>query len=112
MFTLGHPLGTIVRISDPIMYASMLLILAFVVLPTFFSPNFPAALATSSAAFAFTLGRPDMGHVTREEALKHAEDLVRATDLPVSGDFENGFADDPDGVAKTIRLAAEAGLSG
>lgn len=70
------------------------------------------ALATSSAAFAFTLGRPDMGHVTREEALKHAEDLVRATDLPVSGDFENGFADDPDGVAKTIRLAAEAGLSG
>ena len=70
------------------------------------------ALATSSAAFAFTLGRPDMGHVTREEALRHAEDMVRATDLPVSGDFENGFADDPDGVAETIRLAGEVGLSG
>lgn len=70
------------------------------------------ALATSSAAFAFTLGRPDMGHVTREEALKHAEDIVRATPLPVSGDFENGFADAPDDVAETIRLAAEAGLSG
>lgn len=70
------------------------------------------ALATSSAAFAFTLGRPDMGHVTREEALRHAEDIVRATPLPVSGDFENGFADDPDGVAETIRLAADAGLSG
>ena len=70
------------------------------------------ALATSSAAFAFTLGRPDMGHVTREEALKHAEDIVRATPLPVSGDFENGFADTPDDVAETIRLAAEAGLSG
>ena len=70
------------------------------------------ALATSSAAFAFTLGRPDMGHVTREEALAHAEDIVRATPLPVSGDFENGFADAPDAVAETIRLAAEAGLSG
>lgn len=70
------------------------------------------ALATSSAAFAFTLGRPDMGHVTRDEALRHAEDIVRATPLPVSGDFENGFADAPDDVAETIRLAAEAGLSG
>ena len=70
------------------------------------------ALATSSAAFAFTLGRPDMGRVTREEALRHAEDIVRATPLPVSGDFENGFADAPDEVAETIRLAAEAGLSG
>lgn len=70
------------------------------------------ALATSSSAFAFTLGRPDMGRVTRDEALKHAEDIVRATPLPVSGDFENGFADAPDEVAETIRLAAEAGLSG
>jgi 2-methylisocitrate lyase-like PEP mutase family enzyme len=70
------------------------------------------ALATSSAAFAFTLGRPDMGRVTREEALQHAHDIVRATPLPVSGDFENGFADAPDDVAVTIRLAAEAGLSG
>ncbi|MDX3925009.1 MAG: isocitrate lyase/phosphoenolpyruvate mutase family protein [Shinella sp.] len=70
------------------------------------------ALATSSAAFAFTLGRPDMGRVTREEALRHAEDIVRATPLPVSGDFENGFADAPDEVAETVRLAAEAGLSG
>jgi len=70
------------------------------------------ALATSSAAQAFTLGRPDMGTITRDEALAHAEDIVAATGLPVSGDFENGFADDPDGVAETIRLAAEAGLSG
>jgi len=70
------------------------------------------ALATSSAALAFTLGRPDMGRVSREESLKHAEDMVRATPLPVSGDFENGFADAPDGVAETIRLAGEIGLSG
>jgi 2-methylisocitrate lyase-like PEP mutase family enzyme len=70
------------------------------------------ALATTSSGFAFTLGRPDMGHVTRDEALSHAEQVVRATPLPVSGDFENGFADSPDGVAETVWLAAEAGLSG
>lgn len=70
------------------------------------------ALATSSAAHAFTMGRADMGGVSRDEALAHAEAMVAATPLPVSGDFENGFADDPDGVAETIRLAAEAGLSG
>ena len=70
------------------------------------------ALATSSAAHAFTLGRADMGGVNRDEALAHAADLVAATPLPVSGDFENGFADDPEGVAETVRLAAEVGLSG
>lgn len=70
------------------------------------------ALATSSAAHAFTLGRADLGGVSRNEALAHAADMVAATDLPVSGDFENGFGDDPDVVAETIRLAAEVGLSG
>lgn len=70
------------------------------------------ALATTSAGFAFTLGRPDMGHVTRDEALDHAAAIVAATPLPVSGDFENGFADEPEAVAETVRLAREAGLSG
>ncbi|WP_224814336.1 oxaloacetate decarboxylase [Hasllibacter sp. MH4015] len=70
------------------------------------------ALATSSAAHAFTLGQPDMGGVTRDEALAHAQDIVAATDLPVSGDFENGFGDTPEDVAETVRLAAEVGLSG
>ncbi len=70
------------------------------------------ALGTSSAAHAFTLGRADPGGVSRDEALAHAEAMVAATPLPVSGDFENGFADDPEGVAETVRLAAEVGLSG
>jgi 2-methylisocitrate lyase-like PEP mutase family enzyme len=70
------------------------------------------ALATSSAAHAFTLGRPDLGGVTRDEALAHAQDLIAATPLPVSGDFENGFGDSPDDVAETVRLSGEAGLSG
>ena len=70
------------------------------------------ALATSSAGYAFTLGRSDMGRVSRDEMLAHAQDMVAATDLPVSGDFENGFGDDPDRVADTVRLAGEVGLSG
>lgn len=70
------------------------------------------ALATSSAAHAYTLGRPDGGTVTRDEALTHAADIVAATDLPVQGDFENGFGDAPEDCAQTVRLAAEAGLAG
>ncbi|SFI73606.1 isocitrate lyase/PEP mutase family protein [Celeribacter neptunius] len=70
------------------------------------------AIATSSAAQAFTLGRPDGGTLSRDEALSHAQDLVAAVSLPVSGDFENGFSNDPDEVAQTVKLAFEAGLSG
>ncbi len=70
------------------------------------------ALATSSAAHAFTLGRPDGGTLTRDAALAHAQDIVAATALPVQGDFENGFGDAPEDCAQTVRLAAEAGLAG
>lgn len=70
------------------------------------------ALGTTSDGQAFTLGKLDMGEVTRDEALTHAETLVAATALPVSGDFENGYGDAPDFVAETITLAAEAGLAG
>lgn len=70
------------------------------------------ALATTSSGHAFTLGKLDMGHVTRDEALAHAQDVVSATSLPVSGDFENGYGDAPEQVAETIRLAAEIGLAG
>ena len=70
------------------------------------------AVATSSAAHAFTLGRPDGGRVSRDEALTHAQDLVAAVNVPVQGDFENGFGDDPDTCAETVRLAAEVGLAG
>lgn len=70
------------------------------------------ALATSSGAHAFTMGRPDGGTVTRDEALAHAQDIVAATVLPVQGDFENGFGDDPETCAETVRLSAEIGLAG
>src|SRR5580704_6288935 len=69
------------------------------------------ALATSSGACAATLGRVD-GKITRDEALTHSRNIVAATENPVSADLEKGFADSPDGVAETIRLAADAGLVG
>jgi 2-methylisocitrate lyase-like PEP mutase family enzyme len=69
------------------------------------------ALATTSSGYAATLGRLDYG-ITREESLAHAEALVAATDLPVSADFEDGFAENPAGVAETMRLAVEIGLAG
>ena len=70
------------------------------------------AIATSSAALAFTLGVPDGGNVSRDDNLAHAQDLMAAVDLPVSGDFEDGFGPDPDTCAETVRLSGEIGLAG
>lgn len=70
------------------------------------------AIATTSAGHAFTKGRVDGGTLTRDEALAHAQDLSAAVNIPVSGDFENGFGEAPDHVAETIRLAQEVGLAG
>ncbi|WP_340109153.1 isocitrate lyase/phosphoenolpyruvate mutase family protein [Pikeienuella sp. HZG-20] len=70
------------------------------------------AFGTTSAGHAFTLGRPDLGHVSRDEALAHAKAISEATGLPVSGDFENGYGDAPEFVAETVEMAAEAGLAG
>jgi 2-methylisocitrate lyase-like PEP mutase family enzyme len=69
------------------------------------------ALATTSSGFAATLGRLD-GSVTRDEALEHAATIVAATDVPVSADLENAFADSPEGVAETAAGAVAAGLAG
>ena len=71
------------------------------------------ALATTSAGLAFSLGRPDAeGALTRDDVLANARAIVGATGLPVSADLEKGFSEHPEGVAETIRLAAEAGLVG
>ena len=70
------------------------------------------AIGTTSAGHAFTLGRPDGGTVRRDEALAHGAELVRAVDVPVSADLENGFDASPDEVAETVRLAAGVGLAG
>ncbi|HKM90899.1 MAG TPA: isocitrate lyase/phosphoenolpyruvate mutase family protein [Candidatus Acidoferrales bacterium] len=69
------------------------------------------ALATTSAGYAFSVGRPD-NTIGRDETIAHAAAIVSATDLPVSADLENGFGDAPESAAETIKLAAKAGLAG
>jgi len=69
------------------------------------------ALATTSAGYAFSIGRRD-NTVGRDKMIAHVREIVAATDLPVSADLENGFGDDPETVAETIKLGAAAGLVG
>ena len=69
------------------------------------------ALATSSAGYAFTIGKAD-NTVGRDAMLAHAAAIASATDLPVSVDLENGFGDAPAVVAETIRLVAATGAVG
>lgn len=69
------------------------------------------ALATTSAGYAFSLGMKD-GRLDRPTTIAHVRAIAEATDLPVSGDLENGFGMSPETAAETIRLAAGAGLVG
>ncbi len=69
------------------------------------------ALATSSGAYAFTLGRAD-GEVSLQEMCEHAAALDRATELPVSVDLENGYGPAPEDAARAIEAAAAAGAVG
>ena len=70
------------------------------------------ALATTSSGYGFTRGLRDGGQMTRDQALQHAAEICAAVDVPINGDFENGFGHDPETVAETVKLAAEAGLAG
>jgi 2-methylisocitrate lyase-like PEP mutase family enzyme len=71
------------------------------------------ALATTSAGYAFSIGRSDGdGVIGRDETLANFATIVAATDLPVSADLQSGFGRDPKTVAETIRRASEIGLSG
>src|SRR5437870_13794258 len=69
------------------------------------------ALATTSAGFAFSRGKPD-GGVPRDEMLAHIQEIVEATALPVNADFLNGFADNPEAVAENVKLCVDAGVAG
>jgi len=69
------------------------------------------AIASTSAGAAWALGRED-GEISLGEALAHLRMLVGATALPINADFENGFADKPDEVARNAVLAAETGVAG
>ncbi len=69
------------------------------------------ALATTSAGFAFSRGKPD-GGVPRDDMLAHIQEIVEATALPVNADFLNGFADNPEAVAENVKLCVDAGVAG
>src|SRR4051794_37786631 len=70
-----------------------------------------SAIATTSSGFAATLGRRD-GRITRDEGLDHRPALSPAGDIPLPAELADCFADDPDGVAEPVRLAADTGLAG
>jgi len=71
------------------------------------------ALATTSAGFAFSKGLPDgPAYVSRDTMLGHFRELVGATSLPINADFQNAYADAPEGVAESVRLCVETGVAG
>ena len=72
--------------------------------------GFPA-LATTSAGFAWSLGRPDHG-VSLEEALAHFRSIANGVDLPVNADFAGGFAIDPGAVHANVTAATSTGIAG
>lgn len=77
-----------------------------------------AAIATTSAGIAFSMGRADHAlpagatQVPRDRMMERVREITAAVDLPVNGDLENGYGDRPEDVAETIRLAIAAGLAG
>jgi 2-methylisocitrate lyase-like PEP mutase family enzyme len=71
------------------------------------------ALATTSAGYAFAVGRRDSAAgLTRDEILENAKAIVEATQLPVSADLEDGFGRSPEMCVATVRLASDIGLVG
>ncbi len=69
------------------------------------------ALATTSAGFAWTLGRAD-NRVTLDQTLEHLRVIAEAVRVPVNADFEGGYAVDPADVRKHVKLAARTGIAG
>ena len=69
------------------------------------------ALATTSAGFAFSRGKPD-GSVPRDEMLAHIREITTATSLPVNADFQAGYADKPEEVVGNVQLCVETGVAG
>jgi 2-methylisocitrate lyase-like PEP mutase family enzyme len=71
------------------------------------------ALATTSAGFAFAQGLPDsVSAIPRDLMLAHIREVASATSLPVNADFQNGYADEPDGVAANVALCIATGVAG
>lgn len=71
------------------------------------------ALATTSAGFAFSKGLPDsVSALSRDAAMAHFSEVVSATSVPINADFQNGYADAPEGIAENVRMCLKTGVSG
>ncbi len=71
------------------------------------------AIATTSAGFGFSRGLPDIASVlSRDLVLHHIAEIASAADLPVNADFQSGYAEEPEGVAESVRLCIETGVAG
>ena len=70
------------------------------------------AIATTSAGVAWSLGRPDGNTLTRAEAMDAVARIAASVSVPVTVDIESGYADDADGVARTVDAVLEAGAVG
>ena len=70
-----------------------------------------SALATTSAGFAWSMGRPDNG-VTLDEVLAHLRLMAQTVPVPVNADFEGGFAVEPEQVAANVSVATRTGIAG
>jgi 2-methylisocitrate lyase-like PEP mutase family enzyme len=69
------------------------------------------ALASTSAGFAFSIAKPDLG-ISKASLMTHLTGVCQATSVPVSADLQNGFGNDPEDVAVTILQAARTGIVG
>lgn len=71
------------------------------------------ALATTSAGYAFTRGLPDDPQaLSLHDVLAHITDIVNATPLPVNADFQAGYADDLETLARNVTLCTQTGVAG
>jgi len=71
------------------------------------------ALATTSSGFSFSQGLPDgSAAVPLDMALGHFAQIASAVEVPVNADFQDGYAEDPEGVAENVRLCVETGVAG
>lgn len=77
-----------------------------------------AAIGSTSAGIAFSMGKPDYGvsdarvAVTRDDMLDAVRRIVAAVAVPVNADLESGYGNTPEQVAETVRLAIAGGAAG
>jgi 2-methylisocitrate lyase-like PEP mutase family enzyme len=71
-----------------------------------------AAIGTTSAGAAFSLGYPDGQKISRQEMLAVVRRIAEAVEVPVTADMEAGFGSTPEEVADTTRAVIAAGAVG